>query len=150
MPVTKEKKIMANLKNFTLDPNKASKGVWIEFDDQTKFLIGSINSREYEFELMNEYKPYRHPARSHLLDKPEIVLKHRIKAMAKCVLLGWTGLMDTTDGKEVEVPYTVESAIQVLSQSPEIRSFVEAEATKRQNFNLAVEEAAAGNLKSGS
>lgn len=140
---------MANLKSFTLDQEKASKGIRVPFDDKTTFIIGSINSREYERAFANESKPFRHPAKKHLLDNPDTLLKLQIKCIAKTVLLGWEGLDDTNEaGEVVNVPYSVETAIQVLNQSPEIRGFVIDEASKSANFNLASQEVASENLKS--
>jgi hypothetical protein len=145
---------MADLKNFTLDKAKAESGVWVQFDEDnaetgdkgTRFLIGSSNSREYEKQMIKEFKPYQHPAKKHLLDNPDIILKHRIRGIAKCVLLGWENLKNGG----VDFPYSEENAIAVLTQSPDIRSFIESESQKAETFNLAVEEDAAGSLKSGS
>jgi hypothetical protein len=141
---------MAKLNELKIDEEKASKGIWCQYDDETEFLIGSVNGRDFERELSKLYRPYHSPGKKHLLNNPDILLSTRCKALSRHVLLGWKGLTDGPDGQEKEVPFSEEAAFQLLMQSAVIRSFVEDEGSNQASFSAAAKEAAAENIKSGS
>lgn len=100
-------------------------GVWIDFDD-AKILIGSATSPAYRKALRKAAaKVPAHIARS----KPERMEQITREAMAKHVLLDWTGVTD--NGKEVEP--TLENRIKYLS-IPSFLDWVSDQAMDLSNF----------------
>lgn len=119
-----------------IDPVKAAKGTWFDYeDDGIRLLIANIPNQAYEKFLQD-----RQMSR---LKKGKVSTEEREKlieeAMANTVLLGWENIDDT--------PYSVEKALSLL-RDPELRhfkQFVFGRAIDDENYKKEVLELAAGN-----
>jgi hypothetical protein len=108
------------------DASKEAEGVWIDAGGGLRLRIARLNNPKYNAYLNELLRPHRETLRGFGEIDPEVIQTVTIKAMAKCVLLGWENLteyaknLDGTlrlvDGEpfEVNVPYTVEKAEEYL------------------------------------
>lgn len=123
-----------------IDVEKSDKGVWLDFDAETKVLIGRVNSPRYKQVLRENTLPYIEDIRAGTYDT-EKQEKVACKTLAEAVLLGWEGLKENGE----DVPYSQEKALQYLSD-PALdwfRERIEDMGTRMENFY----EVAEGNLK---
>jgi hypothetical protein len=140
-----------NLFELQTDPDKDSKGTWIEYPDHTSngaepahFLIASTGSKEYRKALNMEVRKRFHRK---WLEDIESRDEAEIQAMAKTVLLSWKGAVYLTPDR-TPTPFTRENAIKAL-RIPAFKTWVEAEAGNLDNFQIADKAADVAALKSG-
>lgn len=122
------------------DSSKEQSGVWMEFDNDTKFLIGSMNSMAYRKCYQRKLKAQRIKTKNPTEEQVDEMIR---SCYAETILLGWKGI--TKDG--IEFPYSVENSIWILSNCPNIREYVFFAAQNNDNFRkeqLEEAKAAAG------
>ena len=118
-------------------------GVWVEYDEATKFLIGSLNSPRYRKAYREALDKARMGLRNKMTDEQSDAIN--IAVMASAVLLDWQGVH--MDGKEY--PATDENKIYVLTNCPQVREFVVARATNFELFKHETLEEAKAELGEG-
>lgn len=126
-----------------VDPQLEQSGVWVEYDETTQFLIGSLNSPRYRKAYRDALDKARMGQRTKMTDEQADAVN--IAVMAKSVLLDWKGVH--MDGKDY--PATDDNKIYVLTNCPQVREFVVARATnfelfKRENLEEAKAELGEG------
>lgn len=140
-----------NLFELATDPDKDSKGTWIEYPDRSngnklaEFLIASTSSKEYRKALNAEVRKRFH---RNWMNDIEGRDEAEIHAMAKAVLLGWRGDVYLERAGEI-TPFSREAAIAAL-RIPAFKTWVESEASNLENFQSQEKAADLAALKSGS
>lgn len=123
-----------DLRSIAVDPDKVSKGSWVDFMG-AKFLVARYNNREAEaaravamHELYTELMKKEEPS-----DQDQKKLQDiQVRVMADHVLLGWKNL--SLDGKTLK--YSHDKAYEILSNEEfqDLYNFVWQESFKRENF----------------
>lgn len=134
------------LLNQATDSKKEETGIWVSFDGETQFLIGSLNSRRYKKAYGRRIEDIRRAKRNIEADAIDEIIND---AYAEAILLGWKNVQE--NGTAVE--YSVEKAKWIMANCPNVREFILATATNNENFRLAaVQEvkANAGESSTGS
>lgn len=126
-----------------VDPQLEQSGVWVEYDETTKFLIGSLNSPRYRKVYREALDKARSVKRSRMTDEQSDAIN--IEVMAKAVLLDWQGV--NMDG--AIYPATDENKIYVLTNCPQVREFVVARSTNFELFKRETVEEAKAQLGEG-
>jgi hypothetical protein len=127
-------------KTFGTDKEKEKKGIVKQIGEGAWVRIARIGNPDYERVLTALSKPYRLQIQRGTLD-PKIQDKLYIEVIAKTVLLDWGGITDNG----VDVAYSVENAIKMLTDYPDFLEFIVAEANRLENFKLQADEDLAGN-----
>jgi hypothetical protein len=127
-------------KTFGTDKEKEKKGIIKQIGEGAWVRIARIGNPDYERVLTALSKPYRLQIQRGTLD-PKIQDKLYIEVIAKTALLDWGGITDNG----VEVTYSVENAIKMLTDYPDFLEFIVAEANRLENFKLQADEDLAGN-----
>jgi hypothetical protein len=127
-------------KTFGTDKEKEKKGIIKQIGEGAWVRIARIGNPDYERVLTALSKPYRLQIQRGTLD-PKIQDKLYIEVIAKTVLLDWGGITDNG----VDVAYSVENAIKMLTDYPDFLEFIVAEANRLENFKLQADEDLAGN-----
>lgn len=87
-----------DLKETKIDETAEREGRWVEFDDETAFLVARWMNPSHRAYIQRAVKPYiKKHRRSELAQ--EVADRIEIQGMAECILLGWRGLKRA--GKEV-------------------------------------------------
>jgi hypothetical protein len=98
------------LNQLAIDYEKSTKGIWVDFTKEVKFLIAKKPNPKFDEELAKLIEPFLASIAAGTFDD---VLDKLItaKATAKTVLLGWEGI--TVDGEPYE--YSYENALEMLT-----------------------------------
>lgn len=110
--------------SLATDTVKETKGSWVEVQTPggpARFLIARIGNPKYTARFTELMKPLRAANRVPGIDLSEQTNQITRQALAETVLLGWEGVTETTPGGEVEVPYSIEKAVEFL----QIRDFAD-------------------------
>lgn len=123
------------IQKLLVDPAREQAGVWVEYDETTKFRIGSINSRRYKQTYQEELDALRRKTRKPTDEQADAL---QIAVYSNAVVLAWEGV--TNEGKPFECNPT--NVSYVLKNCPQVREFVIATAANYENFRVEkVEEA---------
>lgn len=112
------------------DTAKETGGVWIRFDDETEFLIGSLNSARYRKAFAEVTEDFKRKGKGEM--DPEVFRNRMIEVYAKAILLNWKGVKN--NGQPFE--YSPENAMIMLATVPSVQNFVTLEANNHENFRL--------------
>lgn len=126
-----------------VDPKLEQDGVWVEYDETTKFLIGGMNTPRYRRVYREALDKARTIKRSRITDEQSDAIN--IEVMAKAVLLDWQGVH--MDG--AIYPATDENKIYVLTNCPQVREFIVARSTNFELFKRETVEEAKAQLGEG-
>lgn len=99
-----------DLSNNKIDSSAEKDGVWVDIDEKTSLLIARFNNPKYKAYVRRKFEARRKLSRTTGLSD-EATEKITTQAMAHTVLLDWRGLEDSG----VEIPYSTEKAIELLS-----------------------------------
>lgn len=128
-------------KMFETDKNLETEGIWYSFDKDTKFLLARAGGSNIRFAkiLENKTRPYRRQIDNGTIDT-EFGNSLLIEAFAEAVILGWTGVKAKgKNGKEMK--YSVENAVKLLTDLPDLFAELREEAARAANFrNEEIEE----------
>lgn len=108
---------------------KELEGVEVEYDDgcgnSLKLTIArSSNNPHYDAKLSQLTEPYRKQMKKGKSISNEIARKLNIRALAEEILLGWDE-KDLLDDEGKPVKYSVDNAIELLTNDGDLREFVE-------------------------
>jgi hypothetical protein len=143
-----------DLSKLKADDEK-SKGTWVPLAPGCSVKVAYTNSKEYRKELGKELRPFRGVLRrtGDYDSVPEVDQEAiAIKMLVDHTIFDWKGvqLPDKDSGELVEIPYTRETAIRVLTDYPEFRQLIEEEAAKLANFRAEEQAADEKNLQTAS
>lgn len=128
-----------DIEKMTVDPKREEAGVLVDYDDTTKFLIGSLNSRRYKKVYRESVEKARRVSRKLSDEQAEAI---NIEVYATAILLGWEGVKM----KGSEFPATEANRIYVLTHCPQVREFVVNQAANFELFKVEQLEAAKAEL----
>lgn len=127
-------------KKFGTDPKKEVEGIWVDWDDETSFLIARWGNAKHRKAIEQYTKPYRTQLRhGQIPEKAATEIMNN--SMSEAILLDWKGVY----ANDSELPYTVESAKTLLLNLPELSKFVQDVAQNLQLFQKEEDEAAEKN-----
>lgn len=132
---------MGSLNQIRIDPEKERDGVWVDFEAGISLKIAPVGNPDYEAELSKLQKPH---IRSIRRGGTGLMTPFIKEAMAKHVLLDWSGI---TDDEGNEIRYSAEKALEFFND-PSLRvfyQFVREMAVDESNFRLETFEESAGN-----
>lgn len=118
-----------------VDAGKEQAGVWIEYDETTQFLIGSLSSKRYKQAYQEALTELRSKIRKPTQDEADAM---QLKVLSSAVVLDWKGV--NKDG----APFTCNPANVhfVLANCPQVREFVLQAAANIENFKVELTEEA--------
>ena len=99
-----------DLNEHRLDENKEIDGVWVPLDTTTEIKVARFLNTNHRKYINKAMEPYRKLNRAGKVPE-DVSEKIEIEAIAKTILLDWSGL--TEKGKEVK--YSTEEAVRILS-----------------------------------
>lgn len=127
------------------DPKLVTEGVWIDETDGLRLLIARWNNKNYRKFLRGLATTPKSKLDRFKLNL-DVVDERNKEAVARHILLGWEGLEENQpDGSPVEVPYSVEKALECFDQYPEFYDMIVEYSQDISLFKEAKEEEAAGN-----
>lgn len=118
---------MFNVDETTVD--KEESGVWADWKG-SRFLIASSNAMKFQRLFQKLQRPHRKAIDKGTLD-PGVQVKIMSQAMAETLILDWKNVIDNSGS---EVPFSVNTAFDVLRKNSEFRDFVSEFATEISNF----------------
>ena len=117
-------------KKFGVDKNKVLNGVPIKIDiDGTTIVVARSNNDKYKKVFSAKIRDRGTELRTTVLSNEEIE-KLQIEAEAETVLVGWKGIQEAG----VDVPYTIPTAIKMLTDYPDFHELVLEQASRLENF----------------
>lgn len=118
-------------KTLTVNKDAAESGVWVQHDDETRFLVARLNNRKFQNMFQKLIAPYRRQFESGKLplEKQEQIM---CKCMAETVLLGWEGL--TMDGEPIEYSKDMAYTLLTTPGAEEFRDLISAYAGDAETF----------------
>lgn len=124
-------------KKFGTNTDKEVGGVWVDWDDDTSFLVARWGNTKHAKHLADLTKPYKAQQRyASIPDK--IATDIVITSMVEHILLDWKGVI--ADG--AELPYSKKNAKTLLLALPELQKFIQDAAQNLQLYqNLDDEDA---------
>ena len=134
---------MADVKKlFGTDSEKEQEGVWHEMGEGLEMRIARIGNPKYQKRFQALSKPHRRAIRRGTL-ADEVAEKLMVQCLSETIVLDWKGLEE--DG--VEIPYSVENAVRLLMDYPELRNYVNDIANELEGYQAEEDEEAIDNLK---
>lgn len=134
---------MADLKKlFGTDQSKERDGVWHDMGEGMKMLIARIGNPNYQKRFQALSKPHRRALRRGTLSD-DIAEQLLIRCLAETIVLGWEGVEE----KGKEIPHSVDNAVRVLTDYPDLRNYVNDIANEMEGYKADEDEEAIDNLK---
>ena len=134
---------MADVKKlFGTDASKEKDGVWYDLADGLRMRIARVGNPNYQKTFQKLSKPHRRAIRRGTLPD-EVAEKLLIQCMAETIVLDWSGVED----EGVEIPYSKEAVITILTKYPELRNYINDIANELEAFQEELDEEAVENLK---
>lgn len=118
---------MFNVDETTVD--KEESGVWAPWRGSS-FLIASSGADKFQRLFQRLQRPHRKAIDKGNLD-PKLQVDMMAKAMSEALILDWK---DVTNNSGEDVPFSVQTAFDVLRKNSEFREFVSEFATEISNF----------------
>jgi hypothetical protein len=134
---------MADVKKlFGTDSTKEQEGVWYDIAEGLRMKIARIGNPNYQKRFQALSKPYRRSIRRGTLSD-EVAEKLLVQCLSETIVLNWEGVEENG----VEIPYSKDNAIMILTKYPELRNYVNDIANELEGFQEESNEEAAENLK---
>ncbi len=118
---------------FKTDKSMESEGIWLEFG-KARFRVkrfGGYNSQKVKLALAKHFKPFSRQAELGTLE-PEQENKILAMIFIEASLVTWEGV--EMEGKEV--PYSVEAALSLFTELPELFQEIQRQAQLKDNFKV--------------
>jgi hypothetical protein len=116
-------------KEFGTDKTLEEDGAWIDMGDGTQLKIARAGNKKASEYARQVSKPFQTQIRFGKFTE-EGFTKLAIEVAAQFILLDWKNLQE--DG--VDVPYSKENALRMLTDYPDFRNFVSASAEDIKNY----------------
>jgi hypothetical protein len=131
---------MVKITSLRIDPDRASKGVWFDWDHGVRFLIARIGNPNFDERLRELIEADQAAGKS----APEAQEAATIQAVAETLLLGWEGL-DDDNGKPLK--WTAKRSHELLADPAlqDIYKFVVLKASETARFRAEADAEALGN-----
>lgn len=133
---------MATFKKlFVTDKELETGGVWHQLGGGVKIKVARMGTPEYNATLRRLAQPHKNLARrvmedSDLIDEADLEVFKEIEAqaMAKHVLVDWSGFTETDEPNSPAVPYSEAKALEYIQRSDDFRKLLSELAGKASNF----------------
>ena len=140
-----KKKKGFNISKLTLDEKKESEGIWKEFGEGLMLKIARFGNKAYSDFMDIKSRPHLKGIRKGNLTTAKIILRYRDEAISKFILVDWENMLDDVDGKEVEIKYSSEKALEYINKHEELNDFVIEVSQEYELFRLNDLEESSGN-----
>lgn len=110
-----------NLNSLKIDKERELEGVWVDYVEGSRLLIGRIGNHKFKSFISMKYKAHRMAIDRGDAHADVLAEEIQLQAYSKFILLGWEGI--EVDGKEQK--YTPELAQRILTEFSEFKSDVE-------------------------
>lgn len=127
-------------KVYNFDKEACEQGRWFPFRG-AEVLVARSNSKRYRDAVKRHRAAFQSIIDARVPLSDDQIEKMTIEVAADAVLLGWRGFEE--DG--VEVPYSRDNAVRLLTEHPEFRDDIANIANSEDNFRIKAAEADAGN-----
>lgn len=124
---------------MVVDAGREQDGVWIEYDETTKFKLGSLSSRRYKQAYQSALDKIRQGNRR---VTPEQAEEIQLQVISEAVVLDWQGVQM----QGAEYPCLPANVHFVIKNCPQVREFIIAAAGNYENFKAEKLEAAKSQL----
>lgn len=115
---------------FATNQTAEVEGAWVDLGEGAQVRVARLGNDRYTKYLEKAYRPYRKAQRNNTV--PESVVRRLFtEALGHTILLDWRGFTDDA-GHEVE--YSVEAAIQKLTELKDFRDLIVEIATEANTF----------------
>lgn len=128
---------------FMADPELEEEGVDIPLADGVSVKLARWGNKRFDALFKKLVAPHRHLLRNNQDIPPAVMTEIMIRVVAETVLLGWTGFR--RKGSDEPLPFSVENAKKLLTESRAFQDRVTAMAQDLRNFQRAEQEDDAGN-----
>jgi hypothetical protein len=137
--------------------DEMTKGAWVTIAPGCRVKVAYTNSKSYRKELGKELRPFRTVLRrtgdyDSIPEADQDAIA--IKMLVDHTIFDWEGVQlpdeSDKDKKLVDVPFSRDVAIRVLTDYPEFRQLIEEEAAKMANFRAEEQVADEKNLQTAS
>lgn len=134
---------MGTYKQFQTDSDLESSGITLDLGEAGKFKIARAGGSNERFarRMLSATKPYRRAIANETMN-PKDADRVAAQVFAETVLLGWSGVTGP-DGKDL--PFTVENAIQLFLDLPDLFAEIRRAASDAALFRREILEAEQGN-----
>ena len=129
-------------KLFGVDTKKEQEGVVHDMGEGLKMRIARIGNPNYQKKFQTLSRPHRRALKRGTL-ADDVAEQLLVQCLAETIVLDWEGLEE--GGKEI--PYSLENAIRILTDYPELRSYVNDIANELEGYQAEEEEEDTENLK---
>lgn len=123
-------------KDFSTNKKLEDEGVWVDIGDGGKLKIARAGNKKAVSYSRQVAKPHMAQIQFGKLSD-EVATQIACEVMAECILLDWQGM---TDGG-VDLPYSKENALKMLTDYPDFRDYVSQIANERKTFQKEIDEA---------
>ena len=134
------------LKTFNTDKDKEREGVWVEIEltEEVKLevKITASKTKAYQARLMELLAPYREQLGEGKAMTDEESDEVFAKAIAGTLLVDWRNLVF----KDAEIPFSEKTAVLLLTEVPDLRERIAAEAKRQERFRFENVKAVADRL----
>jgi len=127
--------------NFVTDEKSENEGVWIDYASGFRLKLARIGCPAFKEFMLKRGKPHMRSIEAGVMDD-EIAEDMMKDAIAETIIKGWEGLLD---GEGKEIPYSKETARELLDVPGDFYDEVFALAKQREHFRVAKTEGTAKN-----
>ena len=130
------------ISNLIVDKKACSDGVWVNWIQGVKLKIARFYNPKHVALSKELSRPYRDAMNNGGEIPREKIEEMATECLAKTILLDWKGMEDD-DG--IEVPFSQDKALELLTMIPDMADFVSAMANSANNFRQSALENASKN-----
>ena len=134
-----------DVKQDIRDRDREKDGAWMEWDEDTRFLVARKTSPRYKAAFSKGYRENERLLSSKTNTKraDDIAEELMLNCMAEHLLLDWVGV---TDGGK-KLPYSVEAAKFIIEEPDDLRTAIDEFSESRANFIAEADARDAENLE---
>jgi len=114
---------------FGTDRSKETEGVWVSVGEGGEVKVARTNNPRYKEAFRRKLEKYRASVERGTIDE-ETAQKVLVEVLAETILLDWKGFKDNGE----KVPYSREKAVELLTNYPDFRDFITANAERMANY----------------
>lgn len=120
-------------------------GVWMDWDDETRFLVARKTNPKYKAAFSKGYRENERTLESKTNTKhaDEIADQLMLDCLAEFILVGWEGVLK----KGKVLAYSVEEAKKMLEEHDDLRRMVDEFSENRSNYLAEIDQRDADNLE---
>lgn len=126
------------------DRDAESKGVWMDYDTDVKFLVARSNNSAYKLYIQNEYSKNERVIERKNEKSDQVAESITLDALCNHILLDWEGVVDEN---KKPIQFSPEMAKIILEEHDDLRAEIFEFSVDRANFLQQIEEKAIDTVK---